>query len=449
VASADRLTVNFGFRYDYGRARNLPSSVEANPVFPEVLPAIRSAGDSGYPISAGTLQPRISATYAVGRRRKTLVRASYARFADQHRSDVFTVSTFPGIQYLVFSWEDTNLDHRVDRGEVDTSPCTGSHCDAEELSGFDGLDPADTGSASSPNVISPGLRPMTTDEVTVGVDHEIVPDLTASLAYTHRDLRHFSFTPPIGVRVSDYRFGGNATGTATASNGFQLTFDVPYYALTLATAPVGDELRNRPGYRQTYDGAELQLVKRLSHGWMLRASAAWNDWKQHVAPEAIFDPNFREANLDGDVATPGFVRTNSRWQFNISGLYQLPWGITVAGNFFGREGFPQRYVVTVQTHDVANNAPQILIGRMGDHRQQNVYELDLRLEKTFLFGSVHLVPSLDVFNVTNENTVLSRVGNAGSYDARRASPFRQNATFNQIREIESPRIFRAGVRVSF
>ncbi|HEY3124723.1 MAG TPA: hypothetical protein VGK70_11775, partial [Thermoanaerobaculia bacterium] len=317
------------------------------------------------------------------------------------------------------------------------------------LFGFEGLDPADTGSVSSPNVISPGLRPMTTDEVTVGVDHEIVPDLTASLAYTHRDLRRFSFTPPIGVSASDYSFSGNATGTTTASNGFQLTFDVPYYALTLATPPVGDELRNRPGYRQTYDGAELQLVKRLSHGWMVRASAAWNDWKQHVAPEAIFDPNNRQANSDGDVATPDFSRTNSRWQFNVSGLYQLPWGITAAGNFFGREGFPQPYFVTVQTHDVANNMPAILIGSVSDHRLKNVYELDLRVEKTVLLGPVHIVPSLDVFNVTNENTVLFRVGNVGTYDARRARPFQQRPTFNQITQVESPRIFRAGVRVSF
>ena len=254
---------------------------------------------------------------------------------------------------------------------------------------------------SMPQPVQPDHHTSATDEVILGIDQEIARDLTVSVAYTHRNIRNFSFTPPIGVTAGDYSFIGHATGTATASNGFVLTFDVPYYGLSLETPPVGVELRNRPGYRQTYDGAELQLVKRLSHGWMLRASAAWNDWRQHVPPEAIFDPNFRETNLDGDVATPGFARTNSRWQFNVSGSYQLPWGITVAGNFFGREGFPQRYVVEVQTHDVASNAPRILIGRMREHRLQNVYELDLRLEKTFLLGPVHLVPSLDVFNVTN------------------------------------------------
>jgi hypothetical protein len=437
--SADRMTINLGVRYDYGRSKNLPSSVEANSVFPDLLPAIRSSGDSGYPISAGMLQPRASATWAAGKKRKTLLRASYARFADQLLSDVFIANTLPGIQYLYYFWQDANHDHRVDRGEVDTST----------LVGFANLDPANPGSVSSPNIISPGLRPLTTDEFILGIDREIAPDLIASVAYTHRNIRNFSFTPQIGVTAGDYSFIGRATGTATASNGFSLPFDVPYYGLSLAAPPVGVELRNRPGYRQTYDGAELQLVKRLSRGWMVRASAAWNDWKQHVGSKAIFDPNFREANLDGDVATPGFSRTNSRWQFNVSGLYELPWGVTVAGNLFGREGFPQRYLVSVETHDVANNAPLILIGRVGDRRLRYVYELDLRLEKSFPLGSVRIVPSLDVFNATNENTVLSRDGRVGSYDARRERPFRQRATFNQITQVEGPRIFRAGVRVSF
>ena len=93
--------------------------------------------------------------------------------------------------------------------------------------------------------------------------------------------------------------------------------------------------------------------------------------------------------------------------------------------------------------------PLILIGRMGDHRLETVYELDLRLEKEFLFGRARVVPSLDAFNVTNENTVLARVGRVGNYDARRARPYLQRPTFNQIAEVESPRIFRAGLRVSF
>jgi hypothetical protein len=445
----DRLTVNAGVRYDYGRSKNLSSSVAANPVFPSILPDVSYAGDSGYPISDGSFQPRLGATYAFDEKRRTLLRASYARFSNQGLADVFAANVFPGIQYITVPWQDANGNHRVDPAEVDLSACAGTRCDPDQLFGFANLDPSDTGTASSPNVVSADLEPSRTDEIVVGLDRQLTTDLTASVAYTYRNLRDFAFAPFIDVTAQDYALLGEARGTATAGNGFVLDFSVPFYGLTLATTPVGVVLRNRPGYRQTYQGVELQVVKRLSHGWMARASAAWNDWKQHVGASAVFDPNDRESNLDGDVATGGFARINARWQFSVTGLYELPWGVAASANLFGREGFPQRYFVRVRTHDVSENIADILAGKIGDHRLGNVYELDLRLEKTFAAGPLRFMPSLEVFNVTNENTVLSRRPRIGTFDPMRTPAFQQFAFFNQITEVQSPRIFRAGVRVSF
>ena len=45
------LTVNVGLRFDYQQGKNLPSTVSANPVFPDLLPAVQYGGDSGYPIT--------------------------------------------------------------------------------------------------------------------------------------------------------------------------------------------------------------------------------------------------------------------------------------------------------------------------------------------------------------------------------------------------------------
>src|SRR5262249_16100371 len=45
------LTINVGARFDYQQGRNLPSTVPANPAFPELLPAVRYGGDQGYPIT--------------------------------------------------------------------------------------------------------------------------------------------------------------------------------------------------------------------------------------------------------------------------------------------------------------------------------------------------------------------------------------------------------------
>ena len=56
-----------------------------------------------------------------------------------------------------------------------------------------------------------------------------------------------------------------------------------------------------------YDGVELQLVKRLSHGWSLRVGAAYNDWTQTVGPGAIVNPN----NLRTGTNASG---ASSRWR---------------------------------------------------------------------------------------------------------------------------------------
>lgn len=47
------------------------------------------------------------------------------------------------------------------------------------------------------------------------------------------------------------------------------------------------------------------------------------------------------------------------------------------------------------------------------------------------------VEDLDIFNVLNKGTVLQRNARVNQ------------ATYNQIREIQSPRILRLGARVSF
>ncbi len=347
------LTVNVGLRFDYQQGKNLPSAVSANPVFPDLLPAVQYSGDSGYPITWRMVQPRVGATYALGRDRKTLVRASYSRFANQLNDEILFSNAFPFPAYLYYAWQDPNGNHHVDPDEVDTCP--------ECLLFASNVDPDNPGSTASVNRISPNLEPPTTDEFIVGVDREIFSDLSASLAYTHRSARNQEFLPRplVGVTSADYQYFGNAIGSVTDANGFTLSFDEPYYGLTTCPPPCsGVVIENRPDYRESYDGLELQVLKRLSHGWSLRASFGYNDWRKDVGPGAIVDPNNFEggSNASGANAGDAFSRfgtvwINSNWQFNVSGMVQLPLGITVAANFFGRQGFVLPYFVNVLTHD--------------------------------------------------------------------------------------------------
>jgi len=76
------LTANVGLRYDVQGGTNLARSVSANPILPSVLPAV-SVAESDIGFEWKSLTPRLGITYALGAERKTLLRASYSRFADQ------------------------------------------------------------------------------------------------------------------------------------------------------------------------------------------------------------------------------------------------------------------------------------------------------------------------------------------------------------------------------
>ena len=139
---------------------------------------------------------------------------------------------------------------------------------------------------------------------------------------------------------------------------------------------------------------------------------------------------------------------NAGWQFNINGLYQGPWGLSFGANFFGRGGYPNPYYVEVVTHDVANSRPLILIGKVDTYRYANVYQLDFRVQKTFQIGPVTVIPAAELFNVTNANTVLNSFPTAGRYNSENGK-FMQDPSFNQIIEVQSPRILRLGLQVNF
>jgi hypothetical protein len=81
--------------------------------------------------------------------------------------------------------------------------------------------------------------------------------------------------------------------------------------------------------------------------------------------------------------------------------------------------------------------PSIILDPIGDNRLPNFQNLDLHFERPITFGSAHLVPSLDIFNISNSNTIQAMRGNQNASNA------------NQIQAIVAPRVLRFGVRVNW
>ena len=455
--TAGNLTVAAGVRYDVQQAKNSPSTSFGNPLFAAPctncgadggsfpgLPEVKYHGAKDWQLQFTNWQPRLSSTYAFGKGKDTLIRASYARFVDQLGWLAYRVSGVPNSNGYYYSWTDLNHDHDVQPDEVlFDSP----------LGYFGGIDPAAL--PNPQNQVQPGLRTPATDELTAGIDHQLTGDLAVSVTFAYRNTSNLISRVPTGTNLSTYEFGGRATGSATA-NGFTINFDEPYYNLVLPEAPSGFTFEKRPGATQRYYGVDLSVVKRLSRNWMVRGNFGWNSFRQYLTPKSIQNPNnlwiLGGQNDNGGLASGWSEQfnlfLNAGWQFNINGLYQGPWGLSFGANFFGRGGYPNPYYVEVVTHDVANSRPLILIGNVDTYRYANVYQLDFRLQKTFQIGPVTFIPAAELFNVTNANTVFNSFPTVGRYNSE-SGAFVQNPNFNQILEVQSPRILRLGLQVSF
>jgi len=463
------LTVQAGLRYDNQKGSVQSGSTISNPTIPDILPAISWNGSSLGSMAWKTISPRLGLTYSLGTARKTLLRAAANRYVDQiGGSEVYSVS--PGAyQYLYYYFVDVNGNGRAERNEICLNPNgsdAGGACKSDfgggGLVGFLGLNPANTLTAQQVYRYDPNIKEPRTDELILGFEHELMSDLSIGANATYRKLDNF-----VGFRVekhagagdyitsADYSLLRNVSGS-DPTTGLSWS-NIPVY--TLGFQPTFFVVTNLPDYHQTYQGLELTATKRMSNRWMLRGNVSFNDWKQHVGADTYADPT-RVRNGFGcstcnnsevvqgsgtGSGAKGGVFINSKWQYNITGVYQIPVIETSLGfNLTGRQGYPELYVHRVFVASEAAFKQVLVTDKPDSVRNANLHNLDLRLAKDIrFFHSAGLTISLDAFNVTNRNTILQRTTRL--YRSATAV----NGQAANITEIQSPRVLRLGARFTF
>ncbi len=446
--STGNLTVNVGLRYDLQGGENSAATVDAHPVFPDVLPALSFNGEQA-PFEWETVTPRVGVTYALGEDRKTLLRGSFSQFPEQLQTGNIGRTNALGNAYATFAFTDLNGDN-IWNG-------------MEEPFVFDaaaGFDPNNPTSLVSPNVTDPNLDPSMVSELIVGVEHAFMPEFVAgatltlretedilSSAATARQMVDFGDGPRPSV-ASDYVLAGTLEGTLPDGT----PYSVPYYSLPSGVRTGGTYLENTDRSID-YEGVSVNFTKRLSNQWMLRGYFTSGEGTYNIGSQyrADHDPTNIEGGADDDgglfaVQAAGSgakqdVFLESGFQFNLNGMYQIapdqPWGFNVAGNLYSREGTPLPYFDNVRPADGVSRNVQVT-SAIDSFRAPDITTFDLRLEKEFAStGNVGFSTSLDIFNVFDETTVLQR--------RRRLDA----STADFLTESLSPRIYRIGVRVNW
>ncbi|HWK11826.1 MAG TPA: TonB-dependent receptor, partial [Vicinamibacterales bacterium] len=446
-----KLTLQLGLRYDRNHDRALGASIPASPLLPNLLPAISFGGvDPG--IVFNNFSPRVGFTYNLQGNGRTILRANYARYYGQVGTAGVSGQVNPLTAVTVrYPWVDLNGDRSVQANEI--FPSGGDFRNFQSLSG--NWDPSNPASPSTANTIDPNLKNDTTDEVIVGGSREIGAGFAVDANYIWRRYDNFSdsFTQRADgslVSSSDY-LSMQYVPTCTVSGARCETVTAFYPSFQLGGV---SRLINLPNFHRSFNGAELTARKRMSHHWMMNTSFSYNSIVQHYGDGSFQSPN-NIAVRNGyqyDYATGGSgignVFVNAKWLYKLSGLVELPYRFNVSAFYNARQGYPFEAAVVVnrpillngQTLSALPNGggnPTIILDPIGSNRLPTYQNLDFHVERPISFARAHFVPSLDVFNITNGNTIQAMRGNQNASNA------------NNIQAIVAPRVVRFGIRVNW
>jgi len=450
-------TVNLGLRYDLQKGKNLAASIDANEAFPELLPA-RSFGGNDPGFEWKTISPRLGLTYALGQQRKTLLRASVSRFAEQLQTgDVSQVNPL-GFTVIQAFYDDANGNNFYDTGE------------AFLLNSAAGIDPNNPELVQTPNEVDPSLDPSLTDEVVLGIEHALRPELVVGFDVIWRNVQDVLVARNLIIdetgtkrlaTADDYTLVRTITsdGATVPHLPDGTPWAADFYGYRGGIEDAGGTLLTNGDSEREYLGASLSFTKRLSNRWMARGYFQYGeaDWSFGDQDRFYDSPTDAVGGFDGSTDHPDGdlfvvqsagsgpfqnVFIQATWSANVNGLYQVapdqPWGFNVAGNLYAREGYPALYGWTETLPQGLGNVFAAATDSVDQFRNEDVYSLDLRLEKDMQLGdNLSGILSLDAFNVTNETFVLARDVNLDTPQA------------NFVTQSLSPRIYRLGFRLNW
>jgi outer membrane receptor protein involved in Fe transport len=421
--AANHLTLNLGVRYDHNigtlPAQSTPGGTYIGPL---------SISEST-PIKQNLFVWRSGLVYDPVGDGRTALKASYSRYGLQVGIDrVTNVNPFSLVSRSC-SWSDPNGDGIPQGSEI-------SNCAA-----FPGLSVHYAG-ANGPS------WPYS-DEITAGIEHQVMNDMRVGAMYYHRTNRNQIGTRNSAVTPDDY-----TAATVNIPNGPNGPRTGTVYNLK-STAFLGTNniLDNQPYLDTVYNGVDLTANKRFSHRWQMVAGLTFGkntgglNQTSGTGSGQSSSADLNDPNLLA--YSNGIVGNDSPVAFRLSGSYQAPLALTIAGTLVSNSGYPYVSTYSVTRANFPNictancgtplvrGSQTVFLSARGDERLPSVTLLDLRLSRAFNFGQGRkIVPEIDVFNVTNRYTPTSVSTAVGG-------------TYLQPSGIISPRIIRIGFSLDF
>jgi hypothetical protein len=436
-----RLTANFGLRFDVQRGHNRSSAAIAN-ANSVLVPAVTFGGDD-QDWNWTSVVPRIGVTYALGPDGITLLRAAVSRYTDQLGVDrilaLNPIAPIAGHEFdggERFAFFDANGNRQLDPGEVRSASTIIRAATTDPRF----LEPL--------SVVDDDFKPPMTTELLLGADRLLGRGaVSAHLQWRSRgdivDDVPLVIEAASGVRrpVVAADFGSGPVVPVTDVDGAPLVLET--FALAPGLAYTGGVFSTNGAREQSAVDMTLQYDQRYVRGAYVRAWINFGRASWSVPTTFFVDRNDLLGAEDNDgapaadqSASPARrdVFLNNTWSYELFGMTRAPFGLEVAGRFYGRQGYPAPVFVTVPAGDATR---LIQVGDLDRVRFARLFLMDLRVERPFVVANFNLDLSAEVFNLFSRQTLLQR--DADLRSETRGEPV----------EFVSPRVLRFGVRVRF
>ena len=245
------------------------------------------------------------------------------------------------------------------------------------------------------NLIDPDLRPMRTQEFSVGLDHELNRVTVASVRYTHKQLDR---------AIED-------VGTTVPGVGRVFMVANPGYGMAEYT--LGENFPVQPPATRDYDGIEFRLGRRFRNNWAAGVSylysrlwgnypgLASSDEGGRTSPnvEQSFDTLHMAYDLRGNLVM-GRLGSDRPHIFKLFGMYDFSWGTMISTGILWQSGRPLSLQMSQHQHLFFPEGR----GSMG--RTPPWFQVGLTVQQNFrLPGDMRVNLQVNIINLFDTDTV--------------------------------------------
>jgi len=305
-------------------------------------------------------------------------------------------------------------------------------------------------SRTPPNLrfaIDDNLRHSHVDQLVAGVERELFADFSIQTQYIRR-----RFADYMGM-IDTQSIYQPAQRVDPGPDGRLNTADDGGLIDVFASTNRADRFllyTNPPGAYNHYDAVQVVGRKRYSRNWQMQSSYTWsktrgtvgNRWHVNAARFDLGAPG-RFVNPNSNINAFGRATFDPTHEVKLLGSYRVSaWGGTMLSGVY-RYTPGQAWGRRAPIRGLPQGNENVRIEPVGTRRAPAINNLSLRAEKTLTLprsgGTLGLF--LDAFNVWNQGVPDS--------DARNAIMDNSGATFGEPIAWLDPRMFRAGLRLSF